>query len=196
MTALTEATITRGAISTTIPGWVAPAFTNVAGEQPARAYFENVARDALQIGDTLAADGFTYIVTRVGWWPPDSIEAVLAGVDLADTCTIERASGGVLDPVNHQSTTVWSPWWSGACAVRVVAGDKMETVGAERTAVLHVEILLPMAAPAPKVGHRITITNAHSDPALTGQAFFVSGPVGSHHGLRLVLAQHAQKADR
>jgi hypothetical protein len=196
MTALTEATITRGAISTTIPGWVAPAFTNVAGDQPARAYFENVTRDALQIGDTLTADGLTYIVTAVGWWPPDSIEAVLAGVDLSDTCTIERASGGVFDPVNHQSTTVWSPWWSGPCFARVLPGSKMATVAAERTGVLQVEILLPMAAPAPQIGHRITITNAHSDPALTGQAFFVSGPVGSQHGLWLVLAQHAQKADR
>jgi hypothetical protein len=162
--------ITRGTTTTTVSGWVAPAFANAAGQQPARAYLEDATQDLLATGDALTASGATYAVEAVGWWPPDSIEAVLAGTDLPDTCTIERQTATAFDATTNLVTKTWSVIWSGAC--RVETGTGVSAPGLlENAAELMTSLRGLVQVPASVVdvgqGDRVTITTSR-DARLVG----------------------------
>jgi Family of unknown function (DUF6093) len=159
MSALVDVTITRGATSTTVPGWVAPAFANVAGQQPARVYLEDAVEDLLATGDALTASGVTYAVEAVGWWPPGSIEAVLAGTDLPDTCTIERLTATVFDQSTNVVTNTWSVIWSGPCCVQIGIGVPVDNA-AETQVVLRGLVQVPASVATVEHGDRLTVTTS------------------------------------
>lgn len=116
---------------------------------------------------------------------------------LVDACRIDRAAGGTLDPVTHQSVTTWEPIWSGPCRAKVRTEGQSAVVAAEPVSVLRVEVSLAVTTPAPHVGNRVTITNAVNDPALQDIETFVTGaPVGSQTVLRRVMTEKAQESDR
>lgn len=196
MTSAVDITIVRGATSTAVRGWVAQAFSTEAEQQPARVYIEGVEKGLLERGDILTASGVAYVTEQVNWWHPDSIEATLADLDMPDTCIIHRASGGTLDPVNHQSSTTWASVWTGSCRAWYRFAGRT-TVGGGQSSALQLEIALPMDAPDPLIGERITITQATFEPRLQGEVVFVSAvPVGSQSVLRRVSAERPAGLDR
>ena len=169
-TAVVEIVITRGTTPTTVTGWVAPAFSNAAGQQPARVYLEDATQDLLQTGDALTASGVTYAVEAVGWWPPDSIEAVLAGTDLPDTCTIERQTATAFNATTNLVTKTWSALWSGPCCVEVGTGVSAPGL-LENAAELMISVRGLVQVPASVYdvaqGDRVTI-NTSRDTRLVG----------------------------
>jgi len=170
MSSVVDITITRGTTPTSTYGWVAPAFTTDAGEQPARAYLENATQGLLITGDALTADGVTYVVEKVGWWPPDSIEAVLAATDLPDTCTIDRQTGTAFNATTNLVTKTWTSIWSGACRVEVGTGVSAPGLlenAAELMTSLRGLVQVPASVVDVAQGDRVTIT-ASRDARLVG----------------------------
>lgn len=176
MSASVDITRTRGTSTATLTGWVAPAFTTAVGEQSARAYLEDVTRDDLRTDDMLAADGLTYIVTKVGWWPPDSIEATLAGVDLPDTCLIERETGASLDEVTNVVTSTWSTVWSGPCNIQIGAGVTPLVVdnAGETMVAMRGMAQIPASAVDVQPGDRLTVATSR-DARLVGVHLAITG---------------------
>jgi len=176
MSSVVDITITRGTATTSTYGWVAPAFTTDAGEQPARAYLEDATQGLLANGDALTADGVTYVVEKVGWWPPDSIEAVITGVDLPDTCTIERQTASAFDPVTNIVTPTWAVIWSGPCDIQIEAGGTTPAVvdnAADPTVVLRGLAKIPASVTDVEPGDRLTVTTSR-DARLVGAHLAIS----------------------
>lgn len=136
------------------------------------------------IGDVIAA-----------WLPDLRREAESL---LIDTCLIERRTGQTSnDPGTGMSTPTYATYWSGPCRALVRSDTQPVPVGAELANVLHLEVSIAVDAPAPHIGHRITITAAVFDSSLAGAQVFVTGvPVGSQMILRRITAEKAQGADR
>jgi len=174
MSALVDIVITRGTTTTNVTGWVAPAYANVAGEQPARAYLEDAEQGTLATGDALTASGVTYAVEAVGWWPPDSIEAVLAGTDLPDTCTIERQTSSTFNATTNIVTATWAVIWSGPCDIQIGAGTTPVVVdnASEPMVVLRGLAKIPASADV-EPGDRLTVT-ASRDDRLVGAHLAIS----------------------
>jgi len=175
MSSVVDITITRGTTTTSTYGWVAPAYANVAGEQPARAYLENATQDLLQTGDALTASGVTYAVEAVGWWPPDSIEAVLASTDLPDTCTIDRETVSAFDPATNIVTNTWAVIWSGPCDIQIGAGTTPVVIdnAAEPTVVLRGLAKIPASVTDVEPGDRLTVVTSR-DARLIGSHLSIS----------------------
>ncbi|HEY5482827.1 MAG TPA: DUF6093 family protein [Propionibacteriaceae bacterium] len=171
MSSVVDITITRGTTTTTTTyGWVAPAFPTDAGEQPARAYLENATQDLLHTGDALTASGVTYAVEAVGWWPPDSIEAVLAGTDLPDTCTIDRETVSAFDPATNIVTNTWAVIWSGPCDIQIGAGGTTSVVvdnAGDPTVIVRGLAKIPASVTDVELGDRLTVTTSR-DARLVG----------------------------
>lgn len=108
---------------------------------------------------------------------------------MTDTCRIDRPTGSTLDPQNHQQVTIWALVWSGPCRARVTSADRTET--------LRLQVSIPVDAPAPLVGHRITITDAVFDSSLEDEVVFVTeAPVSSQAVLRRLSAERGPDVDR
>lgn len=177
MSTAVDIRITRGTTRTDVVGWVAPAFTTEVGVQPARVYLEEAAPDLLRAGDALTASGVTYAVERVGWWPPDSIEAVLTAANLPDTCTIERRTASSFDPVTNLVTETWTALWSGPCDIQIGIGVTtsvpVDNAGDSMT-VLRGLVQIPASVTDVEDGDRLTVT-ASQDARLVGSHLSVAG---------------------
>jgi len=175
MSALVDIVITRGTATTNVTGWVAPAFATAVGEQPARAYLEDATQDLLATGDALTASGVTYAVEAVGWWPPDSIEAVLVGTNLPDTCTIERQTATTFDPDTNTVTTAWAVIWSGPCDIQIGAGATPVVIdnAAEPMVVLRGLAKIPASVTTVEPGDRLTVDTSR-DARLVGSHLAIS----------------------
>jgi len=106
---------------------------------------------------------------------------------LADACTISRHDGDTMDPDTGAVTPTWVDTWSGFC--RIVAAPPVSAlVGAEPVSLSDPEVLLPLAAPIPAVGHRIQTADA---------TLFVTGVItGTALALRRIRATTKTGADR
>lgn len=175
MSALVDIVITRGTATTSVTGWVAPAYAAVAGEQPARVYLEDATQGLLATGDALTASGVTYAVEAVGWWPPDSIEAVLARTDLPDACTIDRQTANTFDPDTNIVTSGWAVIWSGPCDIQIGAGATPVVIdnAAEPVVVLRGLAKIPASVTDVEEGDRLTVTTSR-DARLVGSHLAIS----------------------
>lgn len=172
-----DITRTRGAETAQLRGWVAPAYSTTEGEQPARAYLEPAIQGDLLAGDAVTVSGVTYAVEAVGWWPPNSIEAVLAGANLADTGKIERLTASSFDPVTNVVTKTWTPIWSGPCDVEVGGGVLTAVIvdnAGQPTSVQRAFARIPASVVDVRVGDRFTVTES-LDARLVGEPMPITG---------------------
>lgn len=187
--AILTLTRTRGADVQNLAGWLAPAFSTTVGEEPARAYLEPAVQGDLLPGDAITAAGITYAVESVGWWPPDSIEAVLAGANLADTGKIERLTGSSFDAALNVVTQVWSEIWTGPCDVEVGQGVLTATLvdnAGEPTVVQRGFARIPASVVDVEPGDRFTVLTS-LDARLIGDPMPIMGvQMDTSPGLRVL----------
>lgn len=171
-----DLTINRGTATSTVRGWFAPSFSTAAGEQPARVYLEHATQDDLRSGDALIVGGATFAVESVGWWPPDSLEAVLAGANLADACRIERLTSAQFSEETNIITRDWTTIWSGPCDVEIGQGSLIPQtldLAADVVEVLRGIAKIPASATNVEADDRLTVT-ASTDGRMVGSTFTVA----------------------
>lgn len=94
---------------------------------------------------------------------------------MVDACTVERASGRVMDPDTGQYVTTYDPVWSGKCRVQVSdTAPSTPRAGGQEFSIDRLEVQLPVDGTGGiEVGDRVTVTTATFDDSLTGRHFTV-----------------------
>jgi Family of unknown function (DUF6093) len=131
------------------------------------------------------------VVATPGIYPPGIIIRRYAIIScaalLTDACTISRHDGDTMDPGTGAVTPTWVATWSGFCRI-VAASPTSADFAGEPVSLSDPEVLLPLAAPIPAVGHRIQTADA---------TLFVTGVItGTALALRRIRATTKTGADR
>lgn len=108
----------------------------------------------------------------------------LAESNMADTCSIRRATGQTTNTLTGQVTTTWTPLYTGKCRVQqssLGASSGSADVGEAAIRLVAFELQLPMTVTGLAEGDQITITASPLDEDLVDRVFTVVGLAHKTH---------------